>query len=227
MAKRRLPPIDAITSEADIARGVRALRRACPVARHMHEETGSPPLRRQEPGFPGLARIVVGQQLSVQSARAIWERCQQKLQPMSPDRVARARETTLRAAGLSAPKIKTLKAVSGAVLAGDLDLAPDAYGGCDETMREALIAVPGIGPWTADIYLMFSLGRPDAFAPGDLALQIGAQYAFDLAERPSPVELEAMAEAWRPWRSVAARLLWQYYAYRKAQKSAATPAIPV
>jgi len=216
-----------ITCEADIARGVRSLKRRCPVAKRMYHETGMPPVRIQDPGFPGLARIIVGQQLSVQSAAAIWARCEHVLKPMTPERIARARIETMRQAGLSAPKIKTLKAVSAAIREGQLCLCEEAYAGCDDALRDALIAVRGIGPWTADIYLMFSLGRPDAFAPGDLALQIGAQYAFEREARPSPDELADLAEVWRPWRAVAARLLWQYYAVRKSQAPNAGSAVPV
>lgn len=211
--------IERIESEAHIQAGIRALRRRCRVMRAMHDAAGTPPLRLQQPGFEGLARIIVGQQLSVQSAAAIWGRCHEKLQPFGADRVMRAREATLKAAGLSAPKIRTLRATAQAVRSGALELAPGAYPD-DDTLREAMLAVTGIGPWTADIYIMFSLGRPDAFAAGDLALQIGAQLAYDLPDRPKPDELVELAEAWRPWRGVAARLLWRYYGHVKTQKSA-------
>ncbi|MEO1709209.1 MAG: DNA-3-methyladenine glycosylase 2 family protein [Pseudomonadota bacterium] len=210
-----------IETEADISRGVRALKRRCQIVQRMHAVTGNPPVRVQEPGFKGLARIIVGQQLSVASAAAIWGRCEQKIQPFTSEKLARCRDTTLKAAGVSAPKIRTLKAAAAADRAGQLLLkAPDAS---DEDVRESLVAVSGIGPWTADIYLMFALGRPDAFAPGDLALQIGAQFAFDLDDRPKPDALEALADHWRPWRSVAARILWAYYAAVKSQKTSAVP----
>ena len=211
--------IERIESEDDIAAGIRALRRKCAVMRRVHDTCGTPPVRIQEPGFEGLCRIIVGQQLSVASAAAIWGRCQRNLIPMTPQRINRARETTLRAAGLSAPKIRTLKAMSKAVLAGDLDLAPGAYAN-DADLLQALVAVSGIGPWTADIYFMFALGKPDAFATGDLALQVGAQLAFGLEDRPGPEELEAVAEVWRPWRGVAAGLLWHYYGHLKSTRSA-------
>lgn len=208
-----------IESEQDIDKGVRALRRKCVVIRGVHDAVGHPPLRRQLNGFPGLARIIVGQQLSVASAGAIWGRCEKKFQPFTPDRIARAREATLRSVGLSASKIRTLKAVAGAARAGDLpfDLFESLS---DSDIHEALTAISGIGPWTADIYIMFSLGRADAFAPGDLALQVGAQFAFEQENRPTTDELAELSERWRPWRGVAARLLWAYYAHLKAQKSA-------
>ncbi|MEL6298217.1 MAG: DNA-3-methyladenine glycosylase 2 family protein [Pseudomonadota bacterium] len=211
-----------ITCEADIASGMRALRRACRFARQMHDVAGTPPVRVNQPGFEGLARIIVGQQLSVASAGAIWARCQERLQPFTPDRIVRARETTMRAAGLSAGKVRTLKAAAKAARTGDLILEPTADARDDEIV-DSLVAVTGIGPWTADIYLMFALGRPDAFAPGDLALQIGAQYGFALDERPSPEELIEIVEGWRPWRGVGARLLWHYYAAVKQQKTEVIP----
>lgn len=208
-----------IECEADIKRATRGLRRQCEVIRAVHDAVGDPPLRRGPGGFEGLGRIIVGQQLSVASARAIWERCLVRLKPFTPDRIARARETTLRSAGLSGPKIRTLRAVAKAARSGTLPF--DEFGGMsDAEIHEALTAVSGIGPWTADIYIMFALGRADGFAPGDLALQVGAQYAFAREERPDAEELLQLAEAWRPWRTVAAGLLWAYYAHVKSQKSA-------
>ena len=116
-----------------------------------------------------------------------------------------------RACGLSRPKVRTLRAVATAVLADGLDL-DGAAALSDDELRAALINVSGIGPWTADIFQMFCLGRPDAFAPGDLALQVAAQHAFNLDERPGEHAMVELAEVWRPWRSVSARLLWAYYA---------------
>ncbi len=219
-AKTKLP--GQITCEADITLGMRALRRACPNARAMHDFAGMPPLRVSEPGFEGLARIVVGQQLSVASAGAIWSRCAEKVVPFTPEKLLRVRETTLRSAGLSAGKVRTLKAAARAAKSGDLLLVPEPQT-TDEEVVERLVAVTGIGPWTADIYLMFALGRPDAFAPGDLALQIAAQMGFELEERPSPDELIELVETWRPWRGVGARLLWHYYAAVKSQGATAVP----
>ncbi len=128
-------------------------------------------------------------------------------------------DATLLGAGLSRPKLRTLRALATAVAAGQLDL--DALGRADEgAARDALTAISGIGPWTADVYLMFCLGRADVFAPGDLALQAAAQSAMTLPTRPDAAALAAIAERWRPWRAVAARMLWTYYAYEKQQRSA-------
>jgi DNA-3-methyladenine glycosylase II len=207
-----------IATEADIRAGVKALRRKCAVMRHVHDTAGDPPLRRRPAGFEGLARIVVGQQLSIASAGAIWRRTVAACQPFEPARLLRLREATLAGAGLSRPKIRTLRAVAAACANG-LDLAA-LEAASEKAVHAALTEVVGIGPWTADIYIMFCLGRADAWASGDLALQIAAQRAFGLAERPDKDELLALAERWRPWRGVAARLLWAYYAAVKAKSSA-------
>lgn len=220
MPPARKPPLFIIETDDHVRAGVRALRRKCPILRHAHDFAGDPPLRRREPGFEGLARIIVGQQLSIASAAAIWGRFEEALRPLSAHKVLKASDEVLRAAGLSGGKVKTLRAISAAVKSGALDLdaletAPEAI------VHESLRQVSGIGPWTADIYLMFCLGRADAFAAGDLALQIAAAIAAKQGERLSLAELEEMAERWRPWRGVAARLLWAYYAAVKAQKSGA------
>lgn len=217
-AKKR--PIIIIETDDDVRTGVRALRRKCPILRHAHDTAGDPPLRRRQPGFEGLARIIVGQQLSIASAAAIWGRFEEALRPLDAAKVLAAPDLVLRGAGLSGGKIRTLRAISTAVASGQLDLkaletAPEAV------VHESLRQVSGIGPWTADIYLMFCLGRADAFAAGDLALQIAAAIAAKQGERLTLAELETMAERWRPWRGVAARLLWAYYAAVKAQRSGA------
>lgn len=216
-AKRRAA-LTCIETEDDVARGVRALRRRCPIMRKVYKATGMPPLRRRAPGFEGLIRIVVGQQVSVASANAIWARCEDIIQPLSAARVAEMSDDDFKACGLSRPKMRTLRAVADAVRAGDLDLDGAADLPEDE-FRVALIGVTGIGPWTADVFEMFCVGRPDVFAPGDLALQVAAQHAFDLTERPGPEQMLEFAEAWRPWRAVSARLLWAYYAVLKQGRS--------
>lgn len=199
-----------IETEADILKGVRSLRRKCPIMRRVHDATGDPPLRRRAPGFEGLARIIVGQQVSVASANAIWQRCETAFKPFTSEILAAHDDDALRQAGLSRPKVRTLRAISSAVLDDGLRL--DDFGGAsDAEIHERLCAIKGVGPWTADIFLMFCLGRPDAFAPGDLALQVAAQHALELADRPTADELLARAEAWRPWRGVSARLLWAYH----------------
>lgn len=214
---RKRPP-DIIATEADIQAAIKSLRRKCPVIRRMHDAAGDPPLRRRPAGFEGIARIIVGQQLSVASAAAIWERTFAAVQPFSALVLLDASDEALRAAGLSRPKVRTLRAIAAAVAANGLDL--EALGPLDDqAVHEALTAVPGIGPWTADIFLMFCLGRPDAFASGDLALQIAAQWALGLDARPGAKALLEIAEKWRPHRGTAARMLWAYYKVVKDAKS--------
>jgi DNA-3-methyladenine glycosylase II len=215
-ARRRTSPADpTIETPDDIRRGCRALRRRCPHMRMIHEAIGDPPLRRREGGFPGLARIVVGQQLSIASADAIWARLSTGIHPFEPIEVLRREESELRGYGLSRPKIKTLRGIAASVVEGQLDF--NAIQHCDEDqLRERLMALPGIGPWSADIYRLFCLGAQDGFAPGDLALQEAARIALQSESRPGQNELLAIAERWKPWRGVAARLLWSYYAQARS-----------
>ena len=147
--------------------------------RHAHDLAGAPPLRRRPAGFEGLARIIVGQQLSVASASAIWERTAAVCRPFEPRILLGLDDAQLAQAGLSRPKIRTLRAIAGACRNG-LDLARLEHAP-EAEVHAALTEVTGIGPWTADIYIMFCLGRADGWAPGDLALQIAAQRAFALA----------------------------------------------
>jgi len=207
-----------IATDDDVREGVRALRRKCAIMRHVHDTAGHPPLRRRPAGFEGLARIIVGQQVSVASATAIWTRTAEVCRPFEPGVVLALNDPQLAAAGLSRPKIRTLRAIADACTNG-LDLA-GLDCASEEQVHAALTEVVGIGPWTADVYIMFCLGRADGWAPGDLALQIAAQRAMGLDLRPGADALKEIGERWRPWRGVAARLLWAYYAVLKQQGSA-------
>lgn len=215
---RKRPPDATLETVADLRAGTVALRRLCPVMRRVHDVVGDPPLRRYVPGFEGLARIVVGQQLSIASAAAIWKRTADAIIPFDAETFLAQDDATLRAAGLSQGKVRTLRAAAAAERDGALTL-----GGLvsDDALREALMRVSGIGPWTADIYSLFCLGRADGFAAGDLALQIAVERAFELDTRPDAVALAEMAERWRPWRGVAAHLLWAFYAHARTARSAA------
>lgn len=206
--------IQIIESEKDIKRGVTALCKACPQMRAVHKITGNPPLRRHEGGFPGLARIIVGQQLSIASAAAIWARVEETCRPMSAQKLLKLSDERLKSAGLSAAKIRTLRALSEALKVGALDLQDMAQRD-DEEIHAALTAIHGIGPWTADIYIMFCLGRADSWAPGDLALKHAVRAAMKHETLPTHEEMVAFAERWSPWRAIAARLLWAYYAALK------------
>jgi DNA-3-methyladenine glycosylase II len=170
---------------------------------------GALPLRRDEDGFAALLRAIVGQQVSVASARAIWARLE-GAGLTEAAAMAAATDDDLRAVGLSRQKARYGRALAQAGIDFNaLRHIPD-----DEVVK-SLVAVPGIGVWTAEIYAMFALGRADVFAPGDLALQEAARMLFRLETRPTEKALRQMAEAWSPWRSVAARILWAYYRVAK------------
>ena len=206
-----------IATTDDLAEGLAHLTRVDRRLRAVAKVAGELPLRRTEAGFAGLARIVVGQQLSVASARAIWGRFTEAFPELTPDRIHRARDPRFRKAGMSAPKIRTLRAVAAACRDG-LDLDTLASLPAEEAVAR-LVAVKGIGPWTADIYLLFCLGHPDVFPAGDLALRVAVAEAFGM-EPPLPQdELAELAARWSPWRSVAATLFWAYYGARKARKA--------
>ena len=181
---------------------------------------GAPLLRRREAGFAGLAAIIVSQQVSTASATAIFGRLQALIVPLEAVEIAKATEEDLRACGLSNAKIRALRAVAQAIAEGGLDL--EGLGALDaEDAHKALVAVKGVGPWTADIFLLFCLGHADAFPAGDLALQEAAKLALNLKRRPDAARLERIAERWRPLRGVAARMLWAYYRGVKARSGMA------
>jgi DNA-3-methyladenine glycosylase II len=215
---RTSKPSTRIETDDDVKAGIKSLRRRCDFIRAAHDATGHPPLRRRPGGFEGLVRIVNGQQLSVASANAIHARLEASLAPLTAAAVLAASDETLRACGLSRPKVKTIRAIAAAVAAGlDLDSLADLP---EVEAMARLTAIPGIGPWTAEIYLMFCVGHADVFASGDLALQLAAQWLMGLDQRPGARQMAALAERWKPHRAVAARVLWAYYAARKKQGSA-------
>jgi DNA-3-methyladenine glycosylase II len=209
-------PYATIETLDDVAAGVAALAKRDRRLKSVIKLAGELPLRRRPAGFPGLARVIVGQQLSVASASAIWARLEAAFPELTPDAIARAREPKLKKAGLSAAKIRTLKAIAEAC-AGGLDLVGLSAVDPDEA-RRLLQEVKGIGPWTADIYLLFCLGHPDVFPHGDLALRNAVAEAFGETPPMDPAELKAMAERWSPHRSVAAYLFWAFYGARRARK---------
>lgn len=201
-----------ITCEADVEEGAAHLVARCPRMRHAYDLTGPLPLRRNPDGFARLLGAIVSQQVSVASANAIWSRLEQAGY-VEPANILAVTDGDLRAVGLSRQKARYARALAEA--------------GIDyEALREAptsdviaiLTQVPGIGVWTAEIYAMFSLGRADVFAPGDLALQEAVRLLYDLPERPKERALRQMAEDWAPWRAVAARLLWAYYRVAKERE---------
>jgi DNA-3-methyladenine glycosylase II len=215
-----------IDTEADIAAGLQVLLAADPRLAAVAEVAGPLPLRRRPAGFSGIAGIVVSQQLSTASAAAIWGRLAAAYDPFTPQRLLKARADRLASLGLSRPKIRALKEIARAMVGGSLDCDALPHMEADAA-HAALCAVHGVGPWTADIYLLFCLGHADAWPAGDLALQEGARLALALPERPTAKETLALAQPWRPWRGVAARLLWAYYRTVKQRDAIPIPAIPM
>lgn len=198
-----------IRNDEDVRKGIEALAvidsRLVPVI----EAAGPVPLRLVEPGFAGLAFIVVSQMISKASAAAIWRRISDA-GPLTAEVYLRHPEDVIAGFGLSRAKAATLWRLAQAVSEGHVDLERLAQLEPAAAIAE-LTALPGIGPWTAEVYLMFCGGHPDIFPSGDVALQASVAGAFQLEDRPTARELATIAEAWRPWRSVAARLFWAYY----------------
>ena len=201
-----------ILTDACVAEGVDWLCASDPAMARAYDTTGPLPLRRRPDGFAQLLSAIVSQQVSVASARAIWGRLE-GAGLTTPEAVAAMSEKDLRALGLSRQKA----GYAHALAAAGIDFAALRDAPTDEVVT-TLVAVKGIGIWTAEIYAMFSLGHADVFAPGDLALQEGARMLYDLPERPREAALRRMAEAWSPWRSVAARMLWAYYHVQKQKE---------
>jgi DNA-3-methyladenine glycosylase II len=205
-----------ISSIADIEEGVAAL-----VAREPRFETiaqaGLPPLRRSPAGFTTLIEILVGQMISLQAADAIMSRLRAAFEPWNMREIAATAPYRLQNVGLSRAKAMSVIAIAQAVMEGKLDFNELEHLE-DGDVQSRLTALRGIGPWTADIYLLTALGRCDVLPSGDVALQSATQLAFDLAARPGRQKMQQLGEAWRPWRSVAARLLWTHYRRVRAAK---------
>jgi DNA-3-methyladenine glycosylase II len=174
------------------------------------DRLGPPPLWDRPPGFATLVAIILEQQVSLASGAAARERLARGAGGVTPTAIAALGEDGARAAGLTRQKARYVVELANRVLDGRLD--PDRLAGAaDDDVRAALIAVPGIGRWTADIYLLMALGRPDVWPAGDLALATAMRRALRLDALPDAVSQVAIAERWRPWRAVAARLLWHAY----------------
>ncbi|GLS80020.1 DNA-3-methyladenine glycosylase family protein [Paracoccus marinus] len=207
-----LATLRVIDADADIQEGLAHLAATDPVWAAVLPEIGPLPLRRREDGFAAILGAVVSQQLSTHAADAIARKLQ-AAGLTDPVAIAAASDEALRACGLSAQKIRYLRGIAAA--------SPDwaaLRAMPDDEVLDTLVALPGIGRWTAEIYLKFALGRADAFAAGDLALQEAARILYGLDARPTPAALIEMAEPWRPWRSVAARALWAYYRIAKGRE---------
>src|SRR6201996_9348475 len=199
-----------LNSQADLEAAIHELLKLDPRLQPVFAVAGMPALRRREPGFAGLAHIVCGQQLSTASAAAIWGRLSTAFDPFDHDAVRRARAYRLGRLGLSAAKIKTLKHLAREIMAQRLNLDVLAEEDADAA-HHTLVALPGIGPWTADVYLLFCLGHGDAWPAGDLAVQEGIKIGLGLKTRPTEKQMAPLAEPWRPLRGAAAHIWWSYY----------------
>jgi DNA-3-methyladenine glycosylase II len=205
----------------DVSQGLDALCLLDPRLEKVRGMAGEVPLRLSEPGFRSLASIIVSQQVSRASADAIFGRLTKLVDPLTPHAILAADEAIFREAGLSRPKQSGLIAVAQAVVDGlDLDHL------CLLDAAEAITAmtkVPGIGPWTAEVYLLFAAGHPDVFPARDVALQSAVGHALGIDPRPPEKTLIQLAESWSPWRGVASRLFWAYYRETRG-RDAAPPA---
>ncbi len=199
-----------LNTQSDLESAVHALVKQDPRLKPVFELAGMPALRRREPGYAGLAAIVCGQQLSTASAAAIWARLTVAFDPFHHDALRRARADRLGRLGLSAAKIRTLKSLAREIAAERLNLDVLANEDADAA-HHTLTSLHGIGPWTADVYLLFCLGHGDAWPAGDLAVQEAVKIGLGLKTRPTAKEMAPLAEPWRPMRGAAAHLWWAYY----------------
>lgn len=207
-----------IENQDDIKAGLTALAQSCPVLKTIIAQTEDIPLRRTEPGFASLASIIISQQVSKQSAEAIFGRMQEHVVPLTAQRYLELGEEVWIKIGLSRPKQRTFSALCEMIESKDIVLEDLSAMSAEDAMGK-LVAIKGIGAWTAEVYLLFAVGHRDIFPAGDLALQQAADDAYGLGRRPSDKELRAMSESWSPWRGVAARLLWAYYATLKGRRA--------
>ena len=199
-----------IETDKDIARGAEFLVEREPRFARVIEAHGLPSPRRVENSLASLLKIITEQLISLKAADAIWQRIETSLHPFEPADILKFDLDNLRNLGLTRAKARSFHAISAANQSGALNFESLDHVS-DQAVLDKLVALPGIGPWTADIYLLSALGRADACPAGDLALQVAAQDLFAMKERPTPKAFLTKAENWKPWRSVAARLLWSHY----------------
>ena len=206
-----------LKSQSDLEDAVHALVKQDMRLKPIFERTGMPALRQREPGFAGLAHIVCGQQVSTASAAAIWGRVSAAFDPFDHHAIRKARTDRLGRLGLSGAKIKTLKLLAREIAEERLNLDVLANEDADAA-HNTLTSHHGIGPWTADVYLLFCLGHGDAWPAGDVAIQEAVKVGLGLKERPTPKQMAPLAEPWRPLRGAAAHLWWAYYRVLKKRE---------
>lgn len=205
----QIPEIQSLTTES-FNRGLMVLASVDSDLANILETLGTPPIWVREAGFSSLLRIILEQQVSLASAKAVFNRLCAAVVTLTPENFLTLDDVQLREIGFSRQKSLYCRGLAEAITSGQLDL--NQLDKMDETaIRTELKRLKGIGDWTVDIYLLMALQRPDVFPKGDLALIIATQQIKKLTTRPTPVQLEAIAQNWRPWRAVAARLLWHYY----------------
>lgn len=210
-----------VTDAKQLAKAVRALAKECAIIKAAHEFVGVPEWRTRQGDYAGLARIIAYQQLSTKAAGTIWGRVEVLLGKVTPKAVLATDIDALRACGLSRPKISHIRSIAEAVESGALNFRRVARKSDDEA-REELVAVKGIGPWTADVYLMFCLGRWDVFPHADIGLSEAYRMITGERKRHPPKKFLRTGERWRPYRGVAAHMLWSYInAARDAQRGGA------
>lgn len=208
-----------IRRQTDLDEGLAALCRADHEIARIVAAGARPQLRLRAPGFASLLRIIIGQQLSIASADAIWGRLIIAVDPLNPENLLAQTEACLRDAGLGRAKLGYARSLAMAVLEGTIDLAAVGRMPADNAIAH-LTSQKGIGPWTAEIYLLFATGHPDIFPAGDLALREALRLMHDRDTRPDSREATMLSATWTPWRGVAARLLWDYYRLRKSGREA-------
>ena len=203
-----VPP--APLGQETLAQGVVLLSRVDPDLARIAAQLGHPPLWARQPGFPTLVHIILEQQVSLASARAAFVKLQARTQGVTPATFLTLNDVELKEIGFSRQKAGYCRELARSLLSREIDL--EALDGLDDpAARSALMKIKGIGPWTADIYLLMAMLRPDIWPAGDLAIAAALQELKGLPSRPGPAELEQIALPWQPWRAVAARLLWHYY----------------
>jgi DNA-3-methyladenine glycosylase II len=180
----------------------------------IHATYGDPPLWRRAVGFPTLVHIILEQQVSLKSAKSMLVRLEGAIQPFTPERFVELGDTHLRGLGVTRQKSSYLIDLSASIVNGHLNFEKLVRMSDDE-VRLALTRIKGIGSRSADVYLLMAMRRADIWPAGDLALAVAMKELLGLAARPGPLELERLAEQWRPHRAVAARMLWQYYLGRR------------
>jgi DNA-3-methyladenine glycosylase II len=216
------PALAAVTTKVTLderffARAARELSERDTDLAAVIKKYGLPPFWKREPGFPTLVYIILEQQVSLASARALYSRLQEAVRPFTPGRFLKLTEGEMRRLGFSRQKAHYTRVLADAIEQRKLKLSqlPALE---DDLAREQLMALKGIGNWTADIYLLSAMRRPDIWPTGDLALATAVQEVKRLGQRPSPEKLETMSTPWRPWRAVAARLFWHAYLSKRGQR---------